>query len=115
MSDLEWTNEKNMKQLYISLIKLLHFASSIVIFHAFWLLFRYGGFTGNNDVGYRYNYLVTAGYGLSLQFDLLYINNMSILTDLELMFATVAILFLPESTEGVGKGQTTAMSDDGEV
>lgn len=68
MSDLEWTNEKNMKQLYISLIKLLHFAGSIVIFHAFWLLFRYGGFTGNNDVGYRYNYLVTAGYGLSLFF-----------------------------------------------
>ncbi len=39
----------------------------------------------------------------------MYINNMSLLTDLELVFATAAILFLPESTEGVAVGATTAM------
>ncbi len=44
-----------------------------------------------------------------LEFDLMYINDMSILTDLELMFATAGILFLPESTEGVAVGATTAM------
>ena len=44
-----------------------------------------------------------------LEFDLMYINNMGILKDLQLMFATVGILFLPESTEGVAAGQTTAM------
>ena len=44
-----------------------------------------------------------------LEFDLLYINNMSLLTDLRLIFATVSILFRSESTEGVKEGQTTAM------
>ena len=34
---------------------------------------------------------------------------MGILTDLKLMFATFRILFLPESTEGIKAGQTTAM------
>ena len=29
--------------------------------------------------------------------------------DIRLMFATVKILFIPESTEGVAEGQTTAM------
>lgn len=28
------------------------------------------------------------------------------------MFATVKILFMPESTEGVAEGQTTAMSGE---
>ena len=34
---------------------------------------------------------------------------MNILTDLELIFNTVRILFMPESTEGVAVGATTAM------
>ena len=50
-----------------------------------------------------------------LEFDLMYINNMSILTDIELMFATASILFLPESTEGVAEGQTTAMDYENEA
>lgn len=36
-----------------------------------------------------------------LEFDLLYMNNMNIVTDLQLMFATVATLFDKESTHGV--------------
>lgn len=36
-----------------------------------------------------------------LEFDLMYINHMGVLTDLELMFATVGILFVSESTKGV--------------
>lgn len=32
--------------------------------------------------------------------------------DLKIMFATVKILFMPESTEGVSEGQTTAMSGE---
>lgn len=36
-----------------------------------------------------------------LEFDLLYINQMSLLTDLELIFATVGILFSKDSTKGV--------------
>lgn len=46
-----------------------------------------------------------------LEFDLLYINNMSILTDLQLIFATFGILFSRESTEGVEAGQVTAFGD----
>ena len=63
------------------------------------------GLTGYAQVYGKYN---TDPYE-KLEFDLLYINNMSILTDLKLCFATFAILFLPESTEGVAVGATTAM------
>lgn len=45
-----------------------------------------------------------------LKMDLMYINNMSVLEDFKLMFATIKILFLRESTEGVKDGQTTAAS-----
>ena len=44
-----------------------------------------------------------------LEFDLMYINNMGILTDLELMFATVGILFVGESTKGILAGAENAM------
>ena len=49
-----------------------------------------------------------------LEFDLLYINNMSILTDLKLIIATIGILFVPDSTEGISADQTTAMDYDEE-
>ena len=61
------------------------------------------GLTGYAQVYGKYN---TDPYE-KLEFDLLYINNMSILTDLKLIFATIAILGSSESTTGV-KG-TTAM------
>lgn len=38
-----------------------------------------------------------------LEFDLLYMNNMNIITDLQLMFATVATLFDRDSTHGVSE------------
>ena len=44
-----------------------------------------------------------------LEFDLMYINNMSILTDIELMFATASILFIGESTKGIATGTISAM------
>jgi LacI family transcriptional regulator len=43
-----------------------------------------------------------------LKMDLMYINNMTMWEDLHLMFATVKILFMPESTEGIADGQVTA-------
>lgn len=55
------------------------------------------GLTGYAQVYGKYN---TDPYE-KLEFDLMYINNMSVLTDLELMFATVGILFDKESTKGV--------------
>ena len=42
--------------------------------------------------------------------DLLYILRPSLVEDLRIMLATVKILFVPESTEGVAEGQTTAMA-----
>lgn len=63
------------------------------------------GLTGYAQVYGKYN---TDPYE-KLEFDLLYINNMNLLTDLKLMFATVRILFISESTEGISSGQTTAM------
>ena len=44
-----------------------------------------------------------------LEFDLMYINNMSILTDLELIFATASILFIGDSTKGIEIGSISAM------
>lgn len=63
------------------------------------------GLTGYAQVYGRYN---TAPYD-KLQMDLMYINNMSIAQDLKLLFATVKILFMKESTSGVQQGRTTAM------
>lgn len=54
------------------------------------------GLTGYAQVYGKYN---TNPYE-KLEFDLLYINQMNVLTDLELMFNTVRILFSKESTEG---------------
>ena len=55
------------------------------------------GLTGYAQVYGKYN---TNPYE-KLEFDLLYINQMNIVTDLELMFNTFRILFSRESTEGV--------------
>lgn len=68
------------------------------------------GLTGYAQVYGKYN---TSPYE-KLEFDLLYINNMSVLTDLRLMFATFGILFIPESTEGVTDGQVTAIDCENE-
>ena len=62
------------------------------------------GLTGYAQVYGKYN---TTPYD-KLQMDLMYISNPSIWEDLKIIFATVKILFLPESTEGVAVGQTTA-------
>ncbi|MCR4605431.1 MAG: sugar transferase [Eubacterium sp.] len=43
-----------------------------------------------------------------LEFDLLYINDISLATDLRLIFATFSILGKAESTEGIKEGDTTA-------
>lgn len=63
------------------------------------------GLTGYAQIYGRYN---TGPYE-KLLFDLMYISDMSLITDLMLMFATVSILFLPESTAGVEVGKTTAI------
>lgn len=65
------------------------------------------GLTGYAQVYGKYN---TDPYE-KLEFDLMYINDMSVLTDLSLMFATFRILFVSESTEGVEEGSTTAMGE----
>ncbi len=65
------------------------------------------GLTGYAQVYGKYN---TSPYD-KLQMDLMYISHPSILDDLAIMFATVKILFMPESTEGIAEGQTTAMGD----
>ena len=63
------------------------------------------GLTGYAQVYGKYN---TTPYD-KLQLDLMYIAHPSFLEDLHIIFATIKILFLPESTEGVAEGQETAM------
>lgn len=64
------------------------------------------GLTGYAQVYGKYN---TTPYD-KLQMDLMYIAHPSIIEDLKIMLVTVKILFLPESTEGIAEGATTAMS-----
>lgn len=66
------------------------------------------GLTGYAQVYGKYN---TDPYE-KLEFDLLYMNNMGILTDLRLLFATFGILFSSESTSGVDDGSLTAMASE---
>ena len=66
------------------------------------------GLTGYAQVYGKYN---TTPYD-KLQMDLMYISKPSIVEDLKIMFATLAILFRRESTEGVAPGHTTAQEDD---
>ena len=63
------------------------------------------GLTGYAQVYGKYNTTPRD----KLLMDLQYIAKPSIAEDLKIMFATVKILFLPESTEGIAEGQTTAM------
>lgn len=63
------------------------------------------GLTGCAQVYGRYNTEPLE----KLQMDLMYINNMSFLEDLRLIFATVKILFIKDSTQGVGADQITAV------
>lgn len=44
-----------------------------------------------------------------LLMDLMYIARPSLVEDIKIIFATVKILFMKESTAGVAEGQTTAM------
>ena len=63
------------------------------------------GLTGYAQVYGKYN---TIPYD-KLLMDLMYISHPSLLEDLMIMFATVKILFMPESTEGVEEGQVNAL------
>ena len=62
------------------------------------------GLTGLAQVYGKYN---SDPYD-KLRRDLMYINKMSLLEDIKLMFATVKVLFMKESTSGIAEGQTTA-------
>lgn len=62
------------------------------------------GLTGLAQIYGRYN---TEPYH-KLQMDLMYINEMSFIKDLQLILATIKILFVKDSTQGVEQGSQTA-------
>ena len=62
------------------------------------------GLTGYAQIYGRYN---TEPQD-KLKMDLMYINHASLAEDIKLIFATVRVLFLRDSTSGVAEGQTTA-------
>jgi len=66
------------------------------------------GLTGYAQVYGKYN---TTPYD-KLQMDLMYIASPSIVQDIEIIMATIKILFVPESTEGVDKGKVTALDEE---
>lgn len=68
------------------------------------------GLTGYAQVYGKYN---TTPYD-KLQMDLMYISSPSLMEDLRIIFATIKILFLPESTDGIAENQTTALKNKDE-
>ncbi len=66
------------------------------------------GLTGLAQVYGKYN---TTPYN-KLKLDLMYISNPNIIDDFKIILATIKIIFIPESTEGVGGNQTTALDKD---
>ena len=66
------------------------------------------GLTGYAQVYGKYN---TTPYD-KLLMDLMYIANANIFEDIRIIFATVKILFMPESTEGIEADKVTAMDSD---
>ena len=65
------------------------------------------GLTGYAQVYGKYN---TIPYD-KLVMDLMYISHPSLFEDLRIILATIKILFMSESTEGVEEGRTTAMEE----
>ena len=66
------------------------------------------GLTGYAQIFGKYN---TTPYD-KLKMDLYYIQNYSVMLDVKLMIQTVKILFMKESTEGIGVEQTTALEPE---
>ena len=66
------------------------------------------GLTGYAQVYGKYN---TDPYD-KLEMDLIYINRMNLLLDIQLLFATVRILFKKESTAGIDDGSVTAVDHE---
>ena len=64
------------------------------------------GLAGFAQVYGKYN---TSPYD-KLKLDLTYIENYSVWLDLKLMFLTLKVLFMPDSTEGISESQITAMN-----
>lgn len=65
------------------------------------------GLTGYAQVLGRYN---TTPYD-KLMWDLMYIESYSVLLDLKIIMMTIKILFMPESTAGVGENEITAQKN----
>jgi len=67
-----------------------------------------GGLTGFAQVYGKYN---TTAYD-KLKLDLMYIQNYTFLLDVEIIFKTVKILFMKESTEGFSQEAVTKIHGD---
>ena len=50
------------------IVKSFHFLLTVILFYVMFLLFRYGRLTGIEDVGFRYNYIVTLAFGVLVLF-----------------------------------------------
>lgn len=65
------------------------------------------GLTGYAQVYGKYNTTPLD----KLKLDLIYISQRSVLFDLRILFYTIKIIFIPESTEGIPDGQSTAATE----
>lgn len=69
------------------------------------------GLTGYAQIYGKYN---TEPYD-KLQMDLMYIAKQGIVTDIKIILGTIKVLLMPESTEGIAQGSTTAMEKNAAI
>ncbi len=62
------SQQEFLRQTSTAGVKLIHFIVSIVLFHMFWTLFRYGQLMPPKDPGLRYNYFIVLGFAVVLFF-----------------------------------------------
>ena len=60
------TNLDDKAKLKLYFFKAFHFLLTCGLFYVVWLQFRYGKVPQVRSLGFRYNYLVTAGFALLL-------------------------------------------------
>ena len=50
------------------IVKTIHYLITVGLFYLMFLMFRYGTLSGIEDVGFRYNYIVTGGFAILVAF-----------------------------------------------
>ena len=68
MSEIPAVHNDYQARIRITVVKSVHFLVTLILYYYAFLVFRYGSVPQVQDVAFRYNYLVTGGFGILLLF-----------------------------------------------